>query len=359
MTMPRVLMLGPSIDARGGMSTVERNIIEAVKKSGDSVEFIPTYEDAGKFRKLSVAGAAYARFLARLGGCDLVHIHMASRGSFDRKRLFMRAAFRRGVPVVVHMHGGEFGVWYEKECGEAKRAQIREAFGGCAKVIVLSEEWRSFFDDNRICDPEKIVVLHNAVEIPARSVDVCLRQDVLFLGRLGAGKSPDVLLRAAKTVLNRHPQTRFRFGGDGDVTKYEALAHELGVADSCDFLGWTTGTQKEEAIRASRVFCLPSRNEGMPMSVLEAMSYGLATIATPVGGVPQVIQDGANGYLMPIGDSEFLARRINDLLDNSDLSVQIGRAGRKTIEESFGMDSYAQKLTIIYEGIAGGGNGFD
>lgn len=95
------------------------------------------------------------------------------------------------------------------------------------------------------------------------------------------------------------------------------------------------------------------------MSVLEAMSYGLATIATPVGGVPQVIQDGVNGYLMPIGDSEFLARRINALLDNSDLSVRIGRAGRKTIEESFGMDSYAQKLTKIYEGIAGGGNGFD
>ena len=352
MTMPRVLMLGPSIDARGGMSTVERNIIDAVKKNGDFVDFIPTYEDAGKFRKLSVAGAAYARYLTRLAGCDLVHIHMASRGSFDRKRLFMRAAFRRGVPVVVHMHGGEFGVWYEKECSEAKRAQIREAFGGCAKVIVLSEEWRNFFDDNRICDPEKIVVLHNAVEIPARSVDVCLRQDVLFLGRLGARKSPDVLLRAAMTVLNRHPQTRFRFGGDGDVTKYEALAHELGVADSCDFLGWTTGTQKEEAIRASRVFCLPSRNEGMPMSVLEAMSYGLATIATPVGGVPQVIKDGVNGYLMPVDDSDCLAQLINALLDDDDLASRISTAGRKTIFDTFGMDSFVRDLIHVYEEVS-------
>lgn len=355
--MPRVLMLGPSIDAQGGMATVECNIIEAVKRSGDAIDFISTYEDAGKLRKLSIAGAAYARYLTKLGGCDLVHIHMASRGSFDRKRMFMKAAFLRGKPVVVHMHGSEFGVWFEKECGEAKRVQIRKAFDGCAKVIVLSEEWRAFFIDKRICDPGKIVVLHNAVEIPARPVNVCTHQDVLFLGRLGARKSPDTLLRAAKTVLKHHPQTRFRFGGDGNVAKYEVLARELGIADSCDFLGWTTGKQKEEAIRASRVYCLPSRNEGMPMSVLEAMSYGLATIATPVGGVPQVIQDGVNGYITPIGDPEFLARRINELLDNSDLSARIGKAGRKTIEESFGMDSYAEKLTKIYEMMARGGSG--
>lgn len=353
--MPRVLMLGPSIDAQGGMSTVERNIIEAVKKNGGSVDFISTYEDAGKLRKLSVAGAAYARYLVSLGGCDLVHIHMASRGSFDRKRVFMRAAFRRGVPVVLHLHGGEFSVWYENECSDTKRVQIREAFGGCAKVIVLSEEWRAFFVENRICDPEKLVVLHNAVEIPSNSVDVSVHQDILFLGRLGARKSPDVLLRAAKTVLERYPKTRFRFCGDGDVAKYEALAHELGVADSCDFLGWTTGAQKEEAIRASRVFCLPSRNEGMPMSVLEAMSYGLVAIATPVGGVPQVIKDGVNGYLMPVDDSDRLAQIIDTLLDDDALAARISTAGRKTIVDSFGMDSFMRDLIYVYEEVAAWG----
>ena len=66
--MPRVLMLGPSIDAQGGMATVECNIIEAVKRSGDAIDFISTYEDAGKLRKLSIAGAAYARYLTKLGG---------------------------------------------------------------------------------------------------------------------------------------------------------------------------------------------------------------------------------------------------------------------------------------------------
>ena len=353
--MPRVLMLGPSIYAQGGMSTVERNIIVAVRKKGGSVDFIPTYEEAGKFRKLTVAGTAYARYLTKLRGCDLVHIHMAYRGSFDRKRVFMRAAFRRGVPVVVHMHGGEFGVWYENECSETKRAQIRKAFGGCAKVIVLSEEWRAFFDENRICDSEKLVVLHNAVEIPEHSVDVCGRQDVLFLGRLGARKSPDVLLRAAKKVLLRHHQTRFRCGGDGDVPKYEALAREFGIADSCDFLGWTTGAQKEEAIRASRVFCLPSRNEGMPMSVLEAMSYGLVTIATPVGGVPQVIKDGVNGCLMPVDDSDRLAQIIDTLLDDDALAARISTAGRKTIVDSFGMDSFMRDLIYVYEEVAAWG----
>ncbi len=350
--MPRVLMLGPSIDAQGGMATVERNIIEAVERNGDSVDFISTYEEGRKLRKLSIAAAAYAKFLKRLGGCDLVHVHLASRGSFDRKCFFMRAAFRRGKPVVAHVHGSEFGVWYDQECSEAMRAQIRETFGRCAKVIILSEEWRAYFADNRICDPAKLLVLHNAVEIPAQPADVACNSGVLFLGRMGERKSPDVILRAAKTVLESHPRARFRFGGDGDVAKYQVLAAELGIASNCDFLGWTTGKQKEEAIRSSRIYCLPSKHEGMPMSVLEAMSYGLATIATPVGGVPQVIQDGVNGYLMPIDDSEFLAYRINELLDDSGLAACIGSAGRKTIVESFGMDSYTRKLTKLYESMA-------
>lgn len=351
--MKNILMIGPDLQAMGGIATVEEAILNAIRPEDANVQLVATFQGGSKSKKIRTVVSALAKYSKLISGFDLVHVHVASRGSFKRKKIFIDIALKKKIPVLLHLHGSEFGKWFDTECNDSQRSKIRRVFNSCERIIVLSEEWQNYLLDRNICDEKKIVVMHNAVPLPSAPVDVCVSQDVLFLGRLSARKSPDVLLRAARVVLKDHPHVRFRFCGDGDVAKYQALAEELGIASSCDFVGWTTGEKKEEAIRASRIYCLPSKYEGMPMSVLEAMSYGLVAIATPVGGVPQVIQDGINGYLIPTDDSECLANRINELLDASDLAVRIGSAGRKTIEESFNMDSYARKLTEIYESVAG------
>ena len=84
------------------------------------------------------------------------------------------------------------------------------------------------------------------------------------------------------------------------------------------------------------------------MSVLEAMSYGLATIATPVGGIPRVITDGVDGMLVPVGDSAQLAKQIDKLLENPALKARIGEAARETVIRRFGMDAFAERLAHIY-----------
>lgn len=346
--MPRVLMLGPSIDAQGGMATVERNIIEAVKRSGDSIDFLSTFQDGGKPKKLVIAAGAYARYLMCVGRFDLVHVHMASRGSFERKKVFMRTAFRRGIPVLLHLHGSEFGVYFD-ECTDSKRDEIRDVFGRCSGVIVLSEEWRDFVVANRLCEESNVRVLHNAVVVPAENLTDYSNRRILFMGRLNDRKSPDILLRAAKEVLRDFPDTSFSFGGDGDVNRYRRLASELGISDRCNFLGWLSGAERESNFRKASVYCLPSRNEGMPMSVLEAMSYGLATVTTPVGGIPQVIEDRTNGLLVPVGDYEALATVLKGLLADEPFKRRLGEAGRATIESRFGMKSFIEQLMAIYD----------
>lgn len=349
----KLLIIGPDpVKSLGGMATVIRNILQSeLLNERYDIEMYPSYIDGPLLKRGVYSLYREASFRLRRPDFDICHVHVCSGTSTWRKMRYIEGLGEGSKRVVLHVHGGQYDVFWNG-CSEAQKDKIIGLCASVGKVIVLSEEWRAIFLENRICEPSKLAVLHNAVEIPAQPVDTRLRQDVLFLGRLGARKSPDVLLRAAKTVLKSHPQVRFRFGGDGDIAKYKVLAEELGISDNCDFLGWTTGKRKEDAIRASRIYCLPSKHEGMPMSVLEAMSYGVATIATPVGGVPQVIQDGINGYLMPIDDSAFLANRINELLDDSGLAERIGSAGRKTIEESFGMDSYAQTLAEMYESVA-------
>lgn len=346
--MPNVLMIGPSPDAQGGMATVEKNILDAIESRGDRAVFVSTCAEGSKPKKLAVAVWAYIKYLAEIKECDLIHVHMASRGSFDRKRVFMQAAFRRGTPVVLHLHGSEFGVWFKEECTDEKRTQIRDTFGKCSKILVLSEEWREFILNNGICPAPKVAVLHNAVYVPEENVTDYTANNVLFMGRLDVRKSPDVLLKAAQKVLASHPDAQFTFAGDGNVSFYKAMANDFGILGNCRFTGWVTGEAKKRLFQANSIYCLPSKNEGMPMSVLEAMSHGLATLSTPVGGVPQVISDGENGRLFPVDDYGTLSSLLKSLMEDCNTKKKIGEAGRERIASDFGMDSFVSRMIAIY-----------
>lgn len=349
--MPNVLMIGPSPTAMGGMAAVENGILEAVRRRGDGAVFVSTFEEGSKIKKLAVAGKAYINYLSELDKCDLVHVHMASRGSYKRKTVFMDAAFKHDKPVLLHLHGSEFAVWYDGECSDAQRADICRTFNRCAKVVVLSKEWEEFLLSRGICDVDRIVVLHNAVEVPDSNVTDYTANTVLFMGRLDGRKSPDALLRAGKVLLGLHSDARFVFGGDGDVSRYQKLAEDLGISEACSFIGWATDEKKANAFRSSSIYCLPSKNEGMPISVLEAMSYGLATLATPVGGVPQIIRDGEDGLLFPVGDVDALVAALDRLMSDSALKETLGRAGRKRIQTAFSFDAFMGNLIDIYEEI--------
>ena len=200
----------------------------------------------------------------------------------------------------------------------------------------------------RRCDPGKIIVVHNGVSVPAQPCSPCSHQDVLFLGRLDARKSPDVLLRASRDVLKRFPETKVIFGGDGEIEKNEALAKELGIADRCEFHGWVSGDDREALFERAAVYCLPSKHEGLPMSVLEAMAHGIPTVATAVGGVPQVIEEGVSGFLVDVNDEAALSERLTALLGAPELREELGSNGRDQIMRKFGLDRTIVQIVDIY-----------
>ena len=344
---PHILMVGPALDVRGGISTLVCELLENGLRDHANVEYVASMVDGSKPRKAVQAALAMANFRRRLGRCDLVHIHISKGTSFYRKRLFARAAQSRGVPFILHEHDGEFRDAFEGG-GERYRAQVRELFSAAAKVVVLSEEWRDYFVEN-VCKADKVTVLHNAVRLPELPCSPCSHQDVLFLGRLDARKSPDVLLRASKDMLEAHPDAKLVFGGDGYPERYERLACELGIANRCEFLGWLTGGEKERLFAQAGVYCLPSKNEGLPMSVLEAMAHGIPVVATPVGGIPQVIRDGVDGYLVGVDDVEALSAALLCLAQNPGRRAEMGAAARRKIEREFGIDAAVKRLAAIYD----------
>lgn len=344
----KVLMVGPDLSLHGGIVTVVQGYLDGgLPEACDAFKYLGTGVGHSKLGKSFAFSRALARYAMTMPSYDIVHLHISARGSYRRKSIMARIAHKAGKRVILHDHDGEFKKAFE-ESDDAYRRDVRETFGIADRVVVLSEEWRDYFAEN-VCDPGKIDVVYNGVKVPDKPCSPCSRQDVLFLGRLDARKSPDVLLRASREVLDCFPDTKIVFGGDGEVEKNKQLAEELGIADRCEFHGWVAGDKREALFERAAVYCLPSKNEGMPMSVLEAMARGIPSIATSVGGIPQVIRDGVNGYLMPVDDESKLSGLLCTLMGSKDLRLSIGRAGRSTISGKFNVERNVDAIVQLYK----------
>jgi glycosyltransferase involved in cell wall biosynthesis len=171
---------------------------------------------------------------------------------------------------------------------------------------------------------------------------------LLFLGRIGEHKGADRILRAiAKLPDAVRGRVRLCMAGDGAVDEACALAEQLGLASQVEIRGWIAGAEKEAWMRQTNVFILPSRNEGLPMAMLEAMAWGKALIVSPVGGIPEFVTDGVEGFLVPPDDIDAIADAIRKLAENPELRMQMGMAARKRVEP-LDIQNYRIRLGEIY-----------
>ena len=343
-------MIGPARNVMGGISTVVNNYYACGLDRDVDLYYFPTMADGSKIKKLIVAARAYAAFGGLLKKYDIVHIHMAAQASFDRKALFLERAKRAGKKIIIHQHSADFDKYFLEQVDDRKRQRIRQIFGMADKVIVLSEEWAQFFG-NHICDSGKIVVLYNGVLLPEYVKKDYSDHNVLTMGKLGERKGTYDLLKIIPAVLRAIPDARFYLGGDGDVEQCKKIVEEQGLTEHVFFLGWVRDKEKEAQFKNCSTFILPSYHEGMPMAVLEAMSYGLATISTNAGGIPQVIEQGISGVRVEAGDIEKTTQVLIDVLKDEGKRRALGIAGRERIRNRFDFRDNVASLIKIYASI--------
>lgn len=347
MSKPRVLMIGPDRGVMGGIPTVVNNYYAAGLDKDVELRYLSTMEDGSKIKKLIVAVKAYAKLGKQMKNCDIVHIHMSENASFDRKALFVKKAHKAGKKIIIHEHGAEFKEYFYDQIDEKKRRYIKDIFAMADKVIALSEEWADFFGKN-VCDPEKIEVFHNGVLLPEYIKEDYSSSGVLMLGRLGQRKGTYDLLKAAPEVVKAVPDAVFYLGGDGEVEQCKKIVADSGMDQHVKFLGWVRDSDRDKYLEQCSVFILPSYNEGMPMSVLEAMSYGLATVSTDVGGIPQVIDQNVCGIMVKPGDVRAITATLIDLLTDEEKKSRLGKAGRDRIADSFNLSKQTDRLIKLY-----------
>lgn len=346
---PKVLLVGPGLNVRGGITTVLNSYFDSDLAEKVNFDFVPTMEDGSKLKKLIVAIKGYLLFLKKIKVCDIVHIHMAAQASFTRKSLFVKKAYKESKKIIIHQHAGSFDEFFLKQSSKKKQERIRYIFSLADCVVVLSEQWQQFFAENKICSAEKLSVIYNGVKLQKQGKKDYSNTNAMFLGRLDENKGIYDLIRAIPMVLKKIPDANFYFAGDGELEKAKRLVEELEVKENVHFVGWLDKTKKEELFKKCSVFILPTYFEAMPMSVLEAMSFGLATITTAVGGIPQIINDQEDGIFVTPGDIENLSDSIENLLMDEDKKSFLGSKAMTKIETRFSLDSIAKKLYAVYK----------
>lgn len=345
-----IVMLGASTGIRGGISSVVDALQSGNLFEQYGIKYIASYKGGNTWNKAAQAISAWTQFFCLLlcKRISLLHIHLASRASFWRKLMFFIPAKLMRIPVIIHLHGGEFHLFYENESSQRAKKIIEYVFNRADYVIVLSNKWKDWVE--RTFPQANVQVVYNpALTKKVKKPSSKNNNTLLFLGNIAEHKGVYDLLEAVALLLPNHPEIILMLGGEGEITKVLSKAEQLGIKSNVVAPGWVSGNEKERLLNTSSLYVLPSYNEGLPMSILEAMTHSLPIVSTKVGGIPDAVTDTKEGFLIDPGDIPALAERISQLLNNASLREEMGITARKKVESTFDSNHIEQQLGNIYK----------
>ncbi len=344
-------MIGPGAgkNSSGGIVAVINNIMQHLDRSL-TVRHIVTMRPSSVFMHI----CTYLRSLLSLSinllnrDAKIAHVHMSYRTSFYRKSsiILLLKLFR--IPIIIHLHSGEFDTFF-KELSSIMQRYVKWIYSLADKTILLTNGWHTWYK-NEINVNESLVI-YNGVEDYCDKNSLPLREReniILYLGRLEEKKGIYDLLYAFEKVVQAIPDARLKICGDGEMAKCKKLAKDLHLDIYIDFLGWVDENEKYRLLNKSKIYILPSYFEGLPMGVLEAMSAGIAVIATDVGGTSEAIKNRENGMLIHAGSCKQIHENTVFLLQNPDIAEQLSKEARKYFLKNFDITKVSKKIAEVY-----------
>lgn len=351
--MEKLLIVGPSsTKSKGGMSTVIGEILEDNElKNKYDISAYESYIDGTKFRVLLYSIWAIFKFIVtgQAKKYDVYHIHAASYGSTFRKRIYLKIIKKYKKKVILHIHGAEYMVFFDK-LSKKKKRQVIDTLQVADMVIALSNEWKNKFDNK--FGLTNCYVLENGInteKLAPAIVDTKKNQtSFVTLGRLGKRKGTYDLVDAIEIARKKVPNIRCYLAGDGEIDKFCNIIVERGLQNNIEVVGWADFTKKLELLSKVSTVVLPSYNEGLPMSILEGMATGKAIISTTVGAIPEVVKE-ENGILIQPGDVQALADALVKCSTNLKMLEDMSQKNINKIYEQFSMKSMHLKLMSYYK----------
>ena len=348
-------MVGDSLTQRGGIATLQKNHLKSAPGHIHTTHVASHDEGSLVYRVgfflWSVLKVARLSLTKKF---DVVHIHQSGGGSLVRKSLIVRLARLQGVPTVLHGHAG----WSDSTLltlPRPLRGFVTSSLGKVDAVVALSQSWAHWYHDVIGVEKERIRVIHTPAP-PVENVGASRpngRVRILSVSRLREEKGTFDLLRAfAELTPELRDGCELILAGDGDIAQTRVLAHSLGVADHVTLPGWVDGAELSALLRSADIFVSASHHEGIPLSLLEAMSEGIASISTDVGGVPEIVTNGNDCLLVSPKQPRELLQALTSLATNPEKRRHMSLAALDTSAAN-GVDGYWSALQDVYALVTG------
>jgi glycosyltransferase involved in cell wall biosynthesis len=349
----KIIQVIPSF-AFGGAEIMCENLIYALRRQGHEVLAVSLFDSRTAITERIENNGIKLFFMGKRPGLDL-----SMKGRLKR-------LFKAEKPDVVHVHLNAI----KYVAPAAKAAKVSKCVYTVHNLAEkdaggISQKLNAYFFSHSMATPValsstvkesisrvygicecKIPIVFNGIDLSKCSSKQTYalgeRVEILHIGRFFEQKNHAGMLRAFALIKEQHPNAILRLVGDGELrSAAEALASELGIADSVIFEGAQADVYKY--LRAADLFILPSLYEGMPITLIEAMGSGLPIVATAVGGVPDMLEDGVSASLCPC-DVESIAKACNSLIESEELREKYGRAA---LERSPEFSAYTMAVRYL------------
>ncbi|MGN0358875.1 MAG: glycosyltransferase family 4 protein [Blautia sp.] len=357
-----VCMMGSQPSVKGGMSSVVMQLLQHDWAYDIEIRYMATHISGTVMKRCLIFAKSYVQLLFLLifrgEKIDVLYLHMSYKGSFSRKYMIYKLAHIFKKKVILHLHGSEFQRYYDNaDTGRKKR--ICELLEGSSRVIVLGEYWRRLIQN--IAPEASIEVIPNAVAIPD-NVTSWNDQSVqlLYLGVLIPRKGVQDLLDAMRILNDKGlislRNIRLVLGGIGDeMTALQEQCRRLHIEKYVEFAGWVDGETKKRLLRTSQCLILPSYNEGLPVAILEALSYGVPVVSTDVGSIRDAVREGISGHLVSPHVPEEIAAAILDITDRKENWLRYSAQARSLAVQTFDETLFFDRIGAIIRLIVHGG----
>jgi colanic acid/amylovoran biosynthesis glycosyltransferase len=306
--------------------------------------------------------AAYLRLLYQImnftnnGPYDVIHCQF---GPLGKQAITLKAVGAIQGKIITTFRGYDVSSYIKKN----GKHVYRELFERGDFFLCVSKQ----IQDTLIelgCDEQKTTVHRSGVhigEFPVAARKPRLNGEIrlLTVARLVEKKGVEYGIKAVAKALKRHHNIKYKIAGDGYLKDaLQRLIEELKVCDNVQLIGWQQREQVLELLKDADIFIAPSvtgqngGREGIPGAIMEALALGLPVLSTRHSGIPEVVQDGESGFLVPERDTEALAEKLGYLIEHPELWPEIGQKGREFVERHYDIDKLNDRLVEIYQRLA-------
>jgi glycosyltransferase involved in cell wall biosynthesis len=368
---PRILIVGPAFPEGGGIGMVNKILLES-QGLNESFEMDHLNTNRGKAGADKVGTLAFINLVYFISQAfnllrklvirrpQILHQSVTWGIAFWKEVFFMLLGRCFGIKILAHIHGSMLDVQFRKG-NNIQRKMMKIAFHIPHKIIVLSESWRRFLSEE-ISQKLNVEIIPNSIDFSIASAmgrhfiktkaKECL---VLFLGWLSVRKGLLDALHAADLVHQGMPEVHFVFAGSIQPgPEREMIANtclKASTNENIKFPGMVTGEEKISLLSRANIFILPSYHENLPVAILEAMAMGIPIVATSVAGIPELIEDSKNGFLIQPGDCSALADRIIQLSQDPNLCQTMAEANIAKIKKGYHPFVYEMKMNSLYRNL--------